>query len=32
MSKRAIRSDIANMVVDEARSRVKNKYDNLFDN
>ena len=30
--KRAMRSDFANMVVNEARSRAKNKYENLFEN
>ena len=30
--KRAMRSDIANIVVDEARSRAQNKYENLFEN
>ena len=29
--KRAMKSDIAKMVVNEAKNRVKNKYDNLFD-
>ena len=28
---RAMKSDIAKMVVNEAKNRVKNKYDNLFD-
>ena len=27
---RAINSEIANMIADEAQNRVKNKYDNLF--
>ena len=30
--KKAMRSDIANMVADKARSRAKNKYKNLFEN
>ena len=30
--KRAMESDIAKMVVDEATNRAKNKYENLFDN
>ena len=29
--KRAVESEIANMVVDEAVKRAKNKYENLFD-
>ena len=29
--KRAMESDIAKMVVDEAANRAKNKYENLFD-
>ena len=29
--KRAMESEIANMVVDEAVNRAKNKYKNLFD-
>ena len=29
--KRAVESEIANMVVDEAVKRTKNKYENLFD-
>ena len=30
--KRTMRSDIANIVVDKARSRAQNKYENLFEN
>ena len=29
--KRAMESEIANMAVDEAVNRAKNKYENLFD-
>ena len=29
--KRAMKSDIAKMVVDEAANRARNKYENLFD-
>ena len=29
--KRAMESEIANIVVDEAVNRAKNKYENLFD-
>ena len=29
--KRAMESEIANMIVDEAVNRAKNKYENLFD-
>ena len=29
-AQRAMNSEIANMIVDEAQNRVKNKYDNLF--
>ena len=29
--KRAMKSDIAKMVVNEAKNKVKHKYENLFD-